>query len=76
MESGLIIRTLSTLKAPGMATHFETRYTDFRRVDGLLFPWSEETFASGMHTGSVTFDRVTVDPKIAAGEFAPRSDRR
>jgi outer membrane lipoprotein-sorting protein len=75
-ESGLIIRTFSTLKAPGMATHFETHYTDFRRVNGILFPWHEETFASGMHTGSVTFDSITVDPELAAGEFAPPPDRR
>lgn len=76
VESGLIVRTFGTLRAPGMATHFETRYSDFRRVNGLLFPWHEETFASGMHTGSVTFDRITVDPELAAGEFAPQPDRR
>ena len=75
-ENGLIIRTFSTIRAPGMATHFETHYTDFRRVDGLLFPWHEETFASGMHTGSVTFDRITVNPELAPGEFAPQSGRR
>jgi hypothetical protein len=74
MKSGLIIRTFSTLKAPGMATHFETHYSDFRPVNGFLFAWHEETFASGMHTGSVTFDSIIVDPELAAGEFAPRPD--
>jgi len=75
-ESGRIVRTFGTLRAPGMATHFETRYADFRPVDGILFPWSEETFASGMHTGSVTFDRITVDPELAAGAFTPRPGSR
>ncbi len=75
VESGLIIRTFSILRAPGMATHFETHYADFQPVDGILFPWSEETFASGMHTGSVTFDRITVDPELTPGAFAPQPGR-
>lgn len=55
----------------GMSTHFETVYSDFRKVDGLWFAHREENWASGTQTGITTIRRILLDPKLAPGEFAP-----
>lgn len=55
----------------GQTTQFETIYSDFRAVDGVLFAHREENYASGVHTGYTAIERVLLNPKTAAADFAP-----
>ena len=69
--SGLIIRSTGILETPAMSTRFEVIYSDFRPVGGILFPRREETFASGVHTGSIFISEVELNPPLDTGEFSP-----
>ncbi|HEV7428186.1 MAG TPA: hypothetical protein VGQ46_17655 [Thermoanaerobaculia bacterium] len=53
----------STGKASGL--EFVVDYSDFRRVDGLLFPFAEAGMAMGMPTANTKFDSITINPPVA-----------
>jgi len=55
----------------GMQTAFETVYDDFRRVNGVLFAFREENWASGMKTGITSLDEIVVNPALSDDEFVP-----
>lgn len=65
-----VIRVEGVLQAPGAQTTFDTRYGDFRRVDGVLVPFVEENFAGGQHTGTTRVTSVVFSPPDL-GPFAP-----
>ncbi len=57
----------AVLRAGPARTVFATEYRDFRRVKGVLVPFTEESYASGRHTGttrilSVTFGASDMGP--------------
>jgi hypothetical protein len=54
-----------------MRTAFETMYEDFRSVDGVLFAFREENYASGQHTGYTAIEKVEWNPKLQDTDFAP-----
>jgi len=64
-----------TLAHHGMGTAFETAYGDFRMVDGVLFAFREENYASGAHTGYTAIERVVLNPKPRPGDFAPPREK-
>lgn len=70
-DSNLIIKSIALLDHPKMKTHFETVYADFKKVKGVLFPFKEENYASGYHTGSTTISKIKINPKISEKEFQP-----
>ena len=41
---------------------FATTYSDFKSVDGLLFPFSEENFANGTKTATTTLTKIEINP--------------
>ena len=49
--------------------HFATVYSGFRRVDGLLFAFEEENFASGVKTADTHLVRIEVNPALSPGTF-------
>lgn len=59
------------LEHGGMNTHFETVYSDFRVVSGVVFGFREENWASGAHTGTTTIEKIVIDPPLDANEFRP-----
>lgn len=61
-----VVKTEALLVTPAMRTGFETMYGEFRVVDGVVFPFWEENFASGAHTGSTTFDSIELNPAPGA----------
>ena len=63
--TGLIVRSESVLEAAPASIGFATDYSDFRSVEGVVFPFREETFASGIHTGSTVLELVEVNPRGA-----------
>jgi len=48
---------------------FATVYSDFRLVDGLLFAFQEENFASGVKTADTFLARIEVNPLLSPGTF-------
>lgn len=70
-----VTRIEGTLSAGAMTLPFATRYSDFRSVDGVLFPHAEENFASGRHAGSTTirsvrFSEEHLGPFVASSPIA------
>ena len=57
-KTNRVLRSVS--KAEGI--EFATTYSDFKSVDGLLFPFSEENFANGTKTATTTLTKVEVNP--------------
>jgi hypothetical protein len=46
----------------GEGIEFATSYADWRSVDGLLFPFSEENFANGTKTAVTTLEKIEINP--------------
>ena len=57
-KTNRVLRSVS--KAEGI--EFATTYGDFKSVDGLLFPFSEENFANGTKTATTTLAKIEVNP--------------
>jgi hypothetical protein len=62
-ETHLTLRSESLLDMGRMTMAFASDYADYQSVDGLLFPFREETFAQGVHTASVRLEHVEVNPE-------------
>jgi hypothetical protein len=69
--TGRIVRSSGILDVPGMKTNFAADYSDFRSVDGVLFPFQELNAAAGQTTGGATVTKITLNPPLAGGEFRP-----
>ena len=68
-----VVRVEGVLRMGDATTVFATAYGDFRRVGGLLVPFSEENYASGRHTGTTQVLSVSFDPPDL-GPFSPSRD--
>jgi hypothetical protein len=55
--------------AGGGRIEFATLYSDFRTVGGVLFPFHEENWARGHHTGDTALERVELLPEAPPGAF-------
>jgi hypothetical protein len=62
-----VVRVEASLTMGSARTVFATAYDDFRPIEGVLWPFAEENFAGGRHTGSTRVTAVTFDPP----EFRP-----
>jgi hypothetical protein len=71
-ETDRVVESLGMLLAEGRQVHFVTTYADFRAVEGVVFPFAEENFASGVHTGSTRLLTVEVNPALSADDFRRR----
>ena len=74
-ETGFILRTESVLESAPGPVGFATDYSDHRMVDGVLFAFREETYASGFHTGSTVLESVEVNPEGGRAKL-PVPERR
>lgn len=66
--TNLVVFSEALLKAPGLQTAFQTYYSDFRRVGGIVFPYREENVASGFHTGTTVIEKVEINPADMSDE--------
>lgn len=57
-----IIRSEGLMHIGAAEIRFETEYSDFRTVDGVLFAFHEENHASGTHTGTTVAKSVQLNP--------------
>jgi hypothetical protein len=62
-EAMYIVRSESLLTDMPAPIGFATDYSDFRDVDGVVFAFHEETFASGVHTASMVLGSVELNPE-------------
>lgn len=70
-KSARIVYSQAILNTESLKTHFETVYSDFREVDGVLFAFHEENWASGFNTGTTEIQKITINPEIKPGTFRP-----
>lgn len=57
-----IVRSEGLLRIGAAEIRFETEYSDFRTVDGVLFAFHEENHASGTHTGTTVVKSIQLNP--------------
>ena len=71
-ETGRILFSTGTTKAgsEGPMT-FETRYDDFRTVDGHLFAFKETNFAGGTKTADIVLSKIELLKVPPTGVFKP-----
>lgn len=65
-----VVRCITHLGRGGMTTHFETRFSEFRTVEGVVFAFREESYAGGTHTASTAVEKVELNPPGTDAEFA------
>jgi len=70
-ETSRVLRVLTVLDHPAMKIAFETRYTDFKEVEGVLFAHTEQNYTGGQHQATTAIETIVVNPEIAEGEFRP-----
>lgn len=57
-----VLATQSAMLVGEQGMLFETHYSDFRKVDGVLFAFHEEKYAGGMHMGSIDVRQIEINP--------------
>ena len=71
-RSGRILRSEGGVPAGAMGRlDFSTNYSDFRRVKGVLFAFTEENFASGTRTGQTQLDTIEIIDALPPATWAP-----
>ncbi len=70
-KSALIVRSEGAL--PGLAgqMRFATDYSDFRKVQGVLFAFHEDNFASGQQTGVTRLEEIELLDAAPESAFRP-----
>ena len=65
-ETLLVLRAEGAISSEAMSIDFQTRYADFRPVEGVLVPHHEENWAGGRHVATTTIEKVVVEHQPAA----------
>jgi len=69
-DSGLEVKSITKAKIRGNDTEIETTYSDFRDVDGLIFPFSLEQGAVGSpQKQKITLEKVEINPDLSDAQF-------
>jgi hypothetical protein len=67
-----VVRSEGLLRSGAAEIRFETEYSDFRPVDGVLFAFHEENYASGTHTGTTVVKSIQLNPVGNALQLPPK----
>ncbi len=70
-ETHYIVRSVGSLEVGDMSTTFGAVYSDHREVDGIVFPFREQTTASGVATALTVITEVVLNPPLEDGTFHP-----
>lgn len=70
-ETWRIMRSVGRMAFRGMNMAFTADYSDFRMVDGMLFPHREDLTAMGTPTGIAILERIELNPQIRPEDFKP-----
>jgi outer membrane lipoprotein-sorting protein len=60
-ETGLEAKTIMQVESPGMKGKMETRFTDYRTIEGRTMPFVMTNFVDGAQVAQVRLDRVEFD---------------
>jgi len=63
-KSLLIEMVLAVVSTPGGAVEFKTIYEDYRKVEGVYFPYRERKFINGANTANNTLQKIKLDANI------------
>jgi outer membrane lipoprotein-sorting protein len=70
VDSGLEVKTVTKTKMRGNETEVETSYSDFRNVEGLVFPFSiENTIVGTAQKQKFTAEKVELNPDLSDAQF-------
>jgi len=70
VDTGLEVKNITKTKIHGNDTEVESTASDFRTVDGLVFPFAIESGAvGGTQKQKITFDKIEINPEISDSEF-------
>ena len=50
---------------------FETRLSDFRETEGVVFAHTEQNYTGGRHQATTVIETVVVNPELPEGTFRP-----
>lgn len=70
-QSWRIVRSVGRMLMGAMSMAFTADYSDFRKVDGVLFAHKEELTAMGRPTGIAVLERIVLNSKISNEDFHP-----
>lgn len=68
-QSWRIVRSIGRMTLRGMNMAFIADYSDFRKVDGVLFAFREDLTAMGRPTGIAILERIDINPEIKPDAF-------
>ncbi len=70
VDTGLEVKSITKTKMHGNDVEIEAIYSDFRTVEGLIFPYSIENGSVGStQKQKITLDKVEVNPELADAQF-------
>jgi len=67
----LIVKVTGYFKADDKKTDLSQEFSDFRKVDGSLFPFRITNYAAGMKIAQTVIDKYFINPDIADSLFGP-----
>jgi hypothetical protein len=71
VATGRILRSRGASRDPAMPLEFVTGYEDFRKVDGVLVPFRERSWANGRSTGETVLEKVEFPKALPDATFRP-----
>ncbi len=70
-KTARIVRSEGELPMGESQVRFATDYSDFRKVDGVLFAFHEVNYASGQQTGVTRLEKIELLEKVPEDSFLP-----
>ena len=67
----MIRRAKTTIKLKGKSTELEKAFADFRKIDGILYPYSAINFTNGLKTIQTDIKKIVLNPRIGDELFNP-----
>ena len=69
-DTGLEVKSVTKTKMHGNDVEIETTYSDFRNVDGLIWPFAIETGQVGSpQKQKISVDKVEINPEVNDAQF-------
>jgi hypothetical protein len=70
-ENYRIVKSIGTFTMGSQSTSLSSEFSDFRNVDGVLFPFRIVNYAGGNRIAEITIARYLVNPTIDDSLFTP-----
>lgn len=70
-QSFFIKRAKTTIELEGKKTELEKAFTDFKKIDGILYPYSAVNFTNGLKTIQTDIKEIALNPHIGDELFNP-----